>query len=113
LKDPLVFTQKLLELWVETEEMVKYSFGDARQFKTAVDHSFRQILNSQVFTPTYLSNFIDNEMRKGLKGVSNQEVESRLTSLVKLFQCLHARDLFIKSYERELANRLLNKTSIS
>ena len=32
---------------------------------------------------------------------------------MKLFACLRGRDFFIKAYESELANRLLNKTSIS
>ena len=33
--------------------------------------------------------------------------------MIRLFCCLNGRDMFLKSYEKELANRLLNKTSIS
>jgi len=33
--------------------------------------------------------------------------------MIGLFRCLHGRDVFMKSYEKELAKRLLNKTSLS
>jgi len=36
-----------------------------------------------------------------------------LDSIVKLFCCLHGRDIFIKQYTKFLSQRLLNKTSIS
>jgi len=32
---------------------------------------------------------------------------------VRLFCCLHGRDIFIKAYSENLAKRLLNKTSVS
>ena len=47
--------------------------------------------------------FLDNEMRRGLKGVSSEDAERRLSTVMRLFQCLHGRDLFMKAYERELA----------
>ena len=52
-------------------------------------------------------------MKKGFKGVTDVEVENRLNAIISLFQCLHARDMFMKSYERDFAQRLLNKTSLS
>ena len=52
-------------------------------------------------------------MRRGLKGVSSEEAEKRINTVMKLFSCLHGRDMFMKAYETELAQRLLNKTSVS
>ena len=40
-------------------------------------------------------------------------MEIKLAQIMRLFQFLRGRDIFIKAYEIELANRLLNKTSIS
>jgi hypothetical protein len=48
-----------------------------------------------------------------LKGASEQEIDSRLSAIVRLFCCLHGRDIFIKSYTKFLASRLLNKTLLS
>lgn len=64
-------------------------------------------------TPNYIASYCDSEFRKGLKGVSESETEQRLEAIIRLFCCLHARDVFIKSYTRYLSSRLLNKTSIS
>lgn len=49
----------------------------------------------------------------GLKGVSNDEVNKRLSAIIDLFRCLNGRDTFLKQSCKELATRLLNKTSIS
>jgi cullin 3 len=52
-------------------------------------------------------------MKKGLKGVSEDETERRLDSLIRLFVCLHDRDVFIRYYTRFLAKRLLDELSVS
>lgn len=60
-----------------------------------------------------MAQFCDEEQRKGLKGLTEAEVNDRLDTIIGLFRCLHGRDIFMKSYEKELANRLLNKTNLS
>ena len=45
--------------------------------------------------------------------MSNEETEARLDAIVRLFCCLHGRDVFIKQYEKFLSERLLNETSTS
>ena len=64
-------------------------------------------------SPHYIAYFVDNEFKRGMKQVSEQEIENRLDSIVRLFCCLYGRDTFISSYSNLLANRLLNKTSVS
>ena len=70
-------------------------------------------MNKCEFTAHYIASYCDNELRKGLKGVSETETEQRLDAIIKLFCCLHGRDVFIKSYIKFLSNRLLNKTFLS
>lgn len=70
-------------------------------------------MNECQFTPHYIASFTDNELRKGLKGVSEAETDSRLEAIIRLFCCLHGRDEFIKAYTKFLASRLLNKTFLS
>ena len=60
-----------------------------------------------------MAQFCDEEQRKGLKGKAEDEVNEKLDTIIGLFRCLHGRDIFMKAYEKELANRLLNKTSLS
>lgn len=70
-------------------------------------------MNKCSFTPHYIASYCDNELRKGLKGVSEAEVEAKLSAIIRLFCCLHGRDVFIKSYTKFLSSRLLNKTFLS
>lgn len=70
-------------------------------------------MNKCQFTPYYIASYCDNELRKGLKGVSEAETEQRLDAIIRLFCCLHGRDIFIKSYTKFLATRLLNKSFLS
>ena len=64
-------------------------------------------------TPHYIAAYCDNEFRKGLKGLSEADTNSRLEAIIRLFCCLHGRDVFIRSYTKHLSSRLLNKTSVS
>lgn len=82
-------------------------------FQKARDNSFQEFMNQQQFSPAYIAQYTDKEFRISLKGVSEVEVNKRLDSIINLFCCLHGRDSFLKQYAKELASRLLNKTSIS
>lgn len=45
--------------------------------------------------------------------MSESEIEENLDAVIRLFRCLHNRDVFIKAYTKYQANRLLNKTSLN
>ena len=64
-------------------------------------------------TPHFIAAYCDNELKKGLKGINETETNSRLDAIIRLFCCLHGRDIFIKSYTKHLSARLLNKTFLS
>lgn len=70
-------------------------------------------MNAEGRTPTYIASYANMLLTTGLKGVSNQETEQKLDAVVRLFCCLHGRDVFLKQYTKYLSQRLLNKTSIS
>lgn len=72
-----------------------------------------EFMNEQMSTPVFMAQYTDNMMQKTLKGKDDAQVAEELDAMIRLFCCLNGRDMFLKSYEKELANRLLNKTSIS
>ena len=93
--------------------MIQHGFMNKILFEKTRDRAFLEFLNEQGFSATYIATYLDNEMKKGFKGISDVEVENKLKAIIQLFQCLHARDVFMKQYERDYASRLLNKTSLS
>ena len=70
-------------------------------------------MNNCSKSPHYIAFYCDNEFKRGLKQLSEPQIETRLDSIVRLFCCLYGRDTFISSYSNLLAARLLNKTSVS
>lgn len=70
-------------------------------------------MNTCANTPSFIASYCDNEFKKGLKAISTDETERRLSAIIRLFVCLNSRDVFIKQYTKHLSNRLLNKSSIS
>ena len=113
LKDPVEFTSKLLAFKKEIDDLVEKSFQNDIKFQKNRDVSFQNFMNKQDMTPHYMAAYSDNELRKGLKGVPDAEVNARLDAIIRLFCCLHGRDIFIRSYTKHLASRLLNKTFLS
>jgi cullin 3 len=113
LKDPIEFTKKLLELKSEMDKMVESSFSNDIRFQKNRDNSFQNFMNQCQFTPHYIASYCDNELKKGLKGLNESETDQRLEAIIRLFCCLHGRDIFIKAYTKFLASRLLNKSFLS
>ena len=113
LQDPIEFTAKLLALKKEMDEMVEFSFQNDIKFQKNRDVSFQNFMNKCQYTAHYIASYCDNEFRKGLKGISEAETNERLDAIIRLFCCLHGRDVFIKSYTKHLASRLLNKSYLS
>jgi len=113
LTNPVDFSKKLLELKAEMDHMVQQSFDNDMKFQKGRDSSFMAFMNECSQTPSHIAYFADKELKQGLKGTSEEEVDARLSAIVRLFCCLHGRDIFIKAYTKFLAARLLNKTLLS
>ena len=78
LKDPLLFTTKLLDLRQEFNNMIEFSFENKQIFQKSRDSAFTEFLNKQSCAPIFIAQFVDHLMKKGFKGVSDDEVEKKL-----------------------------------
>lgn len=66
----VMFVQNLLDLKDRFELFLQNSFGNDKQFKQMIASDFEYFLNLNTKSPEYLSLFIDDKLKKGLKGVS-------------------------------------------
>ena len=64
------FVQNLLDLKDRFEHFLHNSFNNDKQFKQMIASDFEYFLNLNTKSPEYLSLFIDDKLKKGLKGVS-------------------------------------------
>lgn len=112
-KDPCVFVRRLLEEKDKYDAIVQRSFGGDKSFGNAVNAAFEHFVNLNPRAPEYLSLFVDDLLRKGLKGASEDDSERLLDKAMQLFRFLTEKDVFEKYYKQHLAKRLLGGRTVS
>jgi len=112
-KDPIEFTRKLFELKIEADSFVQKQFQAHLSFQRKRDLIFQIILNKFDKSPGYLASYLDFELKKGIKGNTEDEIEQKLNNAKSLIFLLNSRDAFLKIYSKQLSSRLLNGTTIS
>ncbi|XP_059478079.1 cullin-3 [Neocloeon triangulifer] len=109
----ITFVQKLLDLKDRFDHFLKNSFNNDRIFKQMIAADFEFFLNLNPKSPEYLSLFIDDKLKKGVRGMSEQEIEAVLDKAMVMFRFLQEKDVFERYYKQHLAKRLLLNKSVS
>ena len=112
-KDPCVFVQRLLEEKDKYDAIVLRSFGGDKTIGNAVNAAFENFVNLNPRAPEFLSLFVDDLLRKGLKGATEDDSERLLDKAMQLFRFLTEKDVFEKYYKQHLAKRLLGGRTVS
>lgn len=81
----------------------------------AQTRSFADFINSPTFprSSEYISLFIDENMKKGIKGKTEMEIDAVLEKAIILLRYVQDKDLFERYYKKHLCRRLLMNKSIS
>lgn len=112
-KTPIAFIQSLLDLKERFDFFLRASFNDDKLFKQRINSDFEYFINLNARTPEYLSLFIDDKLKKGVKGLTEQEIDCVLDKSMVLFRYLQEKDVFERYYKQHLAKRLLLNKSLS
>lgn len=75
--------------------------------------AFELFINANPKSAEYISLFIDDNLKKGLKGKSEEEVDVVLDKTITLFRFLTDKDVFERYYKNHLSKRLINGRSVS
>ena len=113
IKDPIKFTEDLLKLKEDMDNLIISSFGNDIQFQKKENETFQKFMSECAKTPHFLALYLDNLFKKNIRTLSDTQIEDLLDAQVRLFCCLNGRDTFICAYSNLLAMRLINKTSLS
>lgn len=108
-KDPVEFVQRLLDERDKYDKIIQRAFANEKTFQNTLNSAFEHFMNLNPRSPEFISLFVDDKLRKGLKGVSEDEVEAMLDKVMTLFRYLQEKDVFEKYYKMHLSKRLLNK----
>jgi len=112
-KDHLGLVQSLLDMKDKYDTILTTALNGDKMFSQAMNKAFEYFINLNGRSSEYISLFIDEKLKKGLKGVSEAEVDLVLDKVMMLFRFLQEKDVFEKYYKNHLAKRLLQGRSVS
>jgi len=112
-KNPITYIQALLDLKDRFDHFLLEAFSNDQLFKKMISSDFEYFLNLNAKSPEYLSLYIDDKLKKGVKGLTEAEVEGLLDKSMVMFRFLQEKDVFEKYYKQHLAKRLLLNKSVS
>ncbi|ORY60229.1 Cullin [Pseudomassariella vexata] len=104
--DVLVLKDRFDCLW-------KSCFAEDLILQTALTKSFADFINAFDRSSEYVSLFIDDALRRGIKGLTETEVDVVLEKAITLLRYLNEKDKFELYYQKHLARRLLQQKSES
>ena len=93
--------------------LIREAFQSDKTFQNALNSAFEHFLNLQPRAPEYMSLFLDDKLKRGAKGASEDELESVLDRSLLLFRYLSEKDVFEKYYKQHLSRRLLSGKGVS
>eukprot|EP00438_Fugacium_kawagutii_P001701 Skav220822 [mRNA] locus=scaffold477:15098:16138:+ [translate_table: standard] len=119
--NPPTYTERVLELKTEVDNMVATCFESDTGFQKGRNKGMETVLNKDTRCAKYLALFSDLQLKKGLKGRNEDEVQLLVNQVVGLFahltlvssQQAKDKDIFLDIYKSALSRRLLNKLSVS
>eukprot|EP01118_Nematostelium_gracile_P018644 TRINITY_DN835_c0_g1_i2.p1 TRINITY_DN835_c0_g1~~TRINITY_DN835_c0_g1_i2.p1 ORF type:complete len:640 (+),score=177.01 TRINITY_DN835_c0_g1_i2:139-2058(+) len=112
-KEHLELVQTLLDTKQKYDRLLSQAFSNDKTFTQSLNQAFEYFINLNPKSPEYISLFIDEKLKKGLKGVSEEEIDGILDKVMMLFRFIQEKDVFEKYYKQHLAKRLLLGRSVS
>ncbi|KAI9739870.1 MAG: Cullin-3 [Claussenomyces sp. TS43310] len=88
-------------------------FQEDLKMRSTIDDSFADFINTFPRSSEYVSLFIDDNLKRGIKGKTEAEIDSVLDKATTLLRFIRDRDLFERYYRKHLARRLLHGRSES
>lgn len=103
----------VLVLKEKFDAVLEKAFQADQGLQTAFTRSFTDFINAFERSSEFLSLFFDENMKKGIKGKTENEVDVLLDKGITLLRYIQDKDMFERYYKKHLSRRLLMKRSVS
>jgi cullin 3 len=109
------WVEDVLSLKDKFDNIWRDAFTSDPLLQQAITRSFGEFINTPTFprSSEYISLFIDENMKKGIKGKTEMEIDTVLDKAIILLRYVVDKDLFERYYKKHLCRRLLMNKSIS
>ncbi|KAK5169087.1 uncharacterized protein LTR77_006396 [Saxophila tyrrhenica] len=109
----LKWVEDVLALKERFDVFWKTSFNSDQTISTALTRSISEVINAFNRSSEYISLFIDENMKKGIRDKSEAEIDATLEQAIVTLRYLQDKDIFETYYKKHLCKRLLLKKSQS
>src|SRR5271170_3437145 len=113
LQAALKWVELVLALKAKHDHILAEAFDNEAKMKSCVVEGFSSFINDNRKAPEFISLFIDENLKKGIKGKTEQETDAILDNATVLFRYVKDKDIFERYYKQHLAKRLLAFKSVS
>ncbi|KAE9381880.1 Cullin-domain-containing protein [Stipitochalara longipes BDJ] len=107
------WVDEVLNLKDKFDNMWKKCMNEDLILQTALTKSFSDFINQFPRCSEYVSLFIDNNLKGGIKGKTEAEIDAVLDKATTLLRYIQDKDMFERYYKKHLARRLLHGKSES
>ncbi|KAF8896373.1 Cullin, partial [Infundibulicybe gibba] len=113
----LTFALKWVQDVLDLKDKFDYAwincFKKDRELESGINEAFESFINRNEKSSEYISLFIDDHLKRGLKGKTDTEVDTVLDKTITVFRYITEKDVFERYYKNHLAKRLLLGRSVS
>jgi len=111
--DPPAFVKGVLTMRERYDKIVSVSFRGEKKARKRMRESFEDFLNLDARAASCLAIYVDELLRVGLRGVTEDQTNEELQKVIIIFRYLSDKDVFENFYKQHLAKRLLGGRSVS
>ncbi|KAF7316863.1 CULLIN-2 domain-containing protein [Mycena chlorophos] len=109
----LKWVQDILDLKDQFDKIWVDAFSADRELESTINEAFGTFINQNERASEFISLFIDDHLKRGLKGKTDTEVDVVLEKTITVFRYITEKDVFERYYKGHLAKRLLHGRSVS
>ncbi|KAJ7227159.1 Cullin-domain-containing protein [Mycena pura] len=109
----LKWVQDVLDLKDLFDKIWQEAFFCDRELESTLNEAFGSFINQNGRSSEFISLFIDDHLKRGLKGKTDIEVDIVLDKTITVFRYITEKDVFERYYKGHLAKRLLLGRSVS
>ncbi|KAF6213468.1 hypothetical protein GE061_011188 [Apolygus lucorum] len=113
------FVESMLDVHKKYKQLIQDVFQSDQAFMGALDKACSSVINYKINpkqpcrSPELLAKYCDTLLKKSSKGLSESEIDDRLSNSITIFKYIDDKDVFQKFYSRMLARRLIHQQSQS
>lgn len=112
-REPVVFVKGLLDMRDKFDRIVSDAFQGEKAAQKKLQEAFEDFINMDTRCAHYLALYVDDLLKVGLKGMTEEEADGALSKFIVIFKFLQDKDVFENYYKQHLSKRLLGGRSVN